>query len=787
MQDESGARGRIEQLATAVAQDFESTRRVLSFEEWFDLLCQAPHVHARNAAQYMRDCFDFYGKRDVRIPSGKVSRFRLFDCEFDAEGPTTARLVGQELAQNAFFEAIDGFVRIGRVNKLLLLHGPNGSAKTTFLDAVMRALEAYSQTDGGALYRFSWVFPNKTARSGGIGFGSSPWDDEAPETTYARLSAEAVDAKLSDENKDPPVYLLPLAMREQVLVDILANARQRAASDASGQALREFNISELVLHGDLTQRNRRIFDALLGSYQGDLRKVYQHIQVERLFLSRHYRAGLVTVEPKQTVDARSFPVTGERAYSSLPPGVGGQVLYATQGDLVDANRGMINFSDLLKRPYEHYKYLLTTTESGVVALDHVVLALDMVFAASGNDLNLLEFRALRSGEYQSLRGRLELIPVPYLLDYRVERKVYQEQVGDVLRGIHIAPHVPRILALWGVMTRLRPPNAGDYSPKLQPVLSRLTPLDKADLYAYGRVPPGLTSDEARELLAAVPAMHQERFQQAMVKAESGDPILLGDYEGSFGASVRDLKRVLLAAASDPGTRCVTVPRIFKELRKFMADSVNHRWMLLAKAGAGFHGLDGEGSISQAVWNRWLDLSDWEVREAMGLVDESRYLELFKKYVKHVSHHLKRERLFDPVTGDLRDPDEKFMQGLEKTMDPKAGPQFRADVLSRVGAWALSHPDEEPAYAEIFADYFGRLREDYYRQQKASVGRGIQRMLELLSDDPRTKNPLAPQEEQVARHAVDVLLGACDDQKARKERHTRETLRDTLVQLSKFRY
>lgn len=801
MQDERSARARIEQLATAVADDFESTRRVLSFDEWFELLCQAPHVHARNAAQYVRDCFDFYERRDVRIPSGKVSRFKLFDCAFSPDDPTgtgaarrsvgpefgsdtAARLVGQELAQNAFYEALDGFVRIGRVNKLLLLHGPNGSAKTTFLDAIMRALEAYSQTDGGALYRFSWVFPSKTARSGGIGFGASAWaGDEVQEATYARLSAEAVDAKLSDENKDPPLYLLPLAMRERMLADILSTARGRGAE----RALKEFVISEAMLRGDLTQRNRRIFDALLGSYQGDLRKVYQHVQVERLFLSRHYRAGLVTVEPKQTVDARSFPVTGERAYSSLPPGVGGQVLYACQGDLVDANRGMIHFSDLLKRPYEHYKYLLTATESGAVALDHVVLGLDMVFAGSANDLNLLEFRALRSGEYQSLRGRLELIPVPYLLDYRVERKVYQEQVGDVLRGIHIAPHVPRILALWGVMTRLRPPNVGDYAAKLQPVLTRLTPLEKADLYAYGRVPAGLTSDEARELLAAVPAMHQERYQQAMVKAESGDAILLGDYEGSFGASVRDLKRVLLAAASEPGTRCVTVPRIFKELRKFMADSVNHRWMLLPRAGAGFHALDGEGSISQAVWSRWLDLSDWEVREAMGLVDESRYLELFKKYVKHVSHHLKRERMFDPVTGDLRDPDEKFMQGLEKTMDPKAGPQFRADVLSRVGAWALSHPDEEPAYAEIFADYFGRLREDYYRQQKAVVGRGIQRMLELLADDPRSKNPLAPQEEQAARHALDVLLGRCDEPTARKERHTRETLRDTLVQLSKQRY
>jgi len=780
MDEPVNARAKIEALAAAVAQDFESTRRVLSFDEWFELLCGAPHLHARNAAQYLRDCFDHYGRRDVRIPSGKVARFRLFDCEFDGG---VGRLVGQELAQNAFYEALDGFVRIGRVNKLLLLHGPNGSAKTTFLEATMRALEAYSETEGGALYKFSWVFPSKSSRSGGIGFGAGPWNDLlGTEATYAKLGAEAIDAKLSDENKDPPLFLIPVTERAALLRGLLAGAQARPEADPR---LRHFVLSDVALRGDLSQRNRRIFDALLNLYQGDLRKVYQHVQVERLFLSRHYRAGLVTVEPKQTADARSFPVTGDRAYASLPPAVGGQVLFAAQGDLVDANRGVINFSDLLKRPYEHYKYLLTATESGQVALEHVVLALDVVFAGSANDLNLLEFRALRSGEYMSLRGRLELIPVPYLLDYRVERKVYQEQVGDVLRGIHIAPHVPRILALWGVMTRLRPPNPAEYGPKLQAVLSRLTPLDKADLYAYGRVPAGLTSDEARELLAAVPKMHGERFSPAVVRAEGADH-LLGDYEGSFGASVRDLKRVLLATASEPGTTAVTVPRLFKELRKFMADSANHRWMLLPKQGSGFHQLDGEGSITQAALNRWLDLSDWEVRDAMGLIDESRYLDLFKKYVVHVKHAVKREKMFDPVTGNLRDPDEKFMQGLEKTMDPKAGPHFRADLLSRVGAWALSHPDEEPAYAEIFADYFSRLREDYYRQQKGIVARGIQRMLELLADDRRADNPLAPQEEQVARRALEILLGGHDGA-TRRERHTRETLRETLVQLSKARY
>jgi predicted Ser/Thr protein kinase len=417
----------------------------------------------------------------------------------------------------------------------------------------------------------------------------------------------------------------------------------------------------------------------------------------------------------------------------------------------------------------------------------------MLLCGSANDLDLLEFRALRSGEYQSFRARLELIRVPFLLDYRVERKIYQEQVGDILRGVHVAPHVTKILALWGVMTRLRRPKPENYSPKLKRVLERMTPIEKADIYAYGRVPRGLSSEEARELLAAVPQLYLEKFPHAVVRAEGSDHIL-GDYEGSFGASVRDLKAVLLAAASEPGTTCVTVPRVFKELRSYLGDAVNHRWMILNQDGNGFHLLDGdERSITGACWQRWLDLSDWEIREALGLVDEARYMELFRKYVVHVSHALKRERLFDPHTGELTDPDEKFMRGLEKTMAPDAGPNFRADVLSRIGAWALSHPNEDPAYDQIFPDYFALLREDYYKKQKDVVRKSMRRMLEVLAD--KEDNPMAADGERVtltateehnARHGLEILLGEHDGG-ARRERHTRETLRETLVHLIKARY
>lgn len=774
MVEESSSRRRIDALAGAISDEFESTRWLLSFDEWFELLCKDPTTQARNAAQYVKDAFDHFGRRDVRTPSGQVSRFCLFDCEFDG----WHRLVGQEDAQNELYEAIDGFVRLGRVNKLLLLYGPNGSAKSTMLESMQRALEAYSRTEKGAVYRFAWIFPTRRHEGGDIGFGeSSALREAVGAETFAKLASDDIDARVSDESKDHPIYLLPTGVREKLLDDLCKSHPT-------------FVPSEVIVHGELSQRNRKIFDALLASYQGDLKRVLQHVQVERFELSRHYRQGLVTVEPKQTVDARSFPVTGDAAFSRLPASVSGQVLYAVQGDLVDANRGIINFSDLLKRPYEHYKYLLTATETGTIALDHVMIGLDVLFTGSANDLNLIEFRALRSGEYQSFRGRLELIKVPFLLDYRVERRIYAEQVGDILRGVHIAPHVTKILALWGVMTRLRRPAADRYAEKLRPVLERLTPLEKADLYAYGRVPRGLSSDEARELLAAVPQMHQERFDHAAVHAEGSDH-LLGDYEGSFGASVRDLKTVLLAAASEPGTTSVTIPKVFRELREYLADSANHRWMMLTPEGAGFHLLaDDDASITSACWARWLDLSDWEVREALGMVDEERYMELFSKYVLHVSHYLKRERLFDPVTGELTDPDQKFMGNLEKTMDPNAGDDFRPEVLSRIGAWALSHPDEDPAYDEIFPDYFARLREDYYEQQRSAVTKAIQRMLELLSDDlspPGEEVSLTAVEEQKAQRALEVLLGDHDGDDERKERHTRESLRETLVHLSKERY
>ena len=107
------------------------------------------------------------------------------------------------------------------------------------------------------------------------------------------------------------------------------------------------------------------------------------MQVERFYLSRRYQVGAVTVEPQMSVDAAYHQVTADRTQANLPAGAAERwSLFEPHGPLVNANRGLIEYADLLKRPLEAFKYLLGFSETGEVPLEHFVLQLDEVLVAS---------------------------------------------------------------------------------------------------------------------------------------------------------------------------------------------------------------------------------------------------------------------------------------------------------------------------------------------------------------------------------------------------------------------
>ena len=267
------ARERLSGIARGIEDQYKSGRRVLSFEEYLDLFAQNPVRHGRDASRDVRDVFDHSGTRQVERPWGSMRRFSLFDLPWEEPGARRDALVGQEKLQNEIYRVLANFSREGRPNRFLLLHGPNGSAKSTAAGCIFRALEHYSTLEEGALYRFHWVFPSQKTMRGAIGFGG---DEQAkvipPSTSFAHLDETQIDARLVIELRDHPLFLLPVAERHALLGELLADA---GATEPP---------PEWLARGQLSLKNQQVLDALLGTYKGNLREALRHVQVERYFI-----------------------------------------------------------------------------------------------------------------------------------------------------------------------------------------------------------------------------------------------------------------------------------------------------------------------------------------------------------------------------------------------------------------------------------------------------------------------------------------------------------------------
>ena len=458
-----------------VQRTFLDNKTILAFQEYMEAFFEFPRVHARDAAQYLRDCFDFYGTEIVERPSGPVRRFKLFDRPFDQgantlqEGEGGAPVVGQEEVQNAIYRVLNSFVRAGRVYKLILLHGPNGSAKSSLVAALQRALEDYSRKEEGTLYRFNWIFPSDKLVKGSIGFGDQVMSGQRTVESFAHLEGEQIDARITCEMRDHPLFLIPRSERQRLL-------QERCKPDDA------FQLSQGVLEGELCHKCRQIYASLLQSYNGDVLKVLRHVQVERFYVSRRYMNGAVTVEPQMAVDADYRQVTADKSHGALPGSLQNLSLYEPFGPLVSGNRGIIEFSDLLKRPLDHYKYLLGTIETGIARMNHFLLHLDSVMIASSNEKHLSAFKEM--GDFASFKGRIELVRVPYLRRVGEEQRVYEHRLAGTI-GKHVAPHATFVAAHWAVLTRLKKPVPDRYQGDLRKLVDHLTPLEKARLY-HGR-------------------------------------------------------------------------------------------------------------------------------------------------------------------------------------------------------------------------------------------------------------------------------------------------------------
>ncbi len=743
--DPSAVKDLLAGLGTAVRDDFTRNRRVMSFAEYLQLVVAQPARQLRSSTQYIVDAFDHFGTQMVKYPWGEVRHFRMFDAPW-AGGED--RLFGQEHVQNAVYRVLRSFMQDGRPNKLILLHGPNGSAKSTFIRCLGRGLEHYSTLEEGALYRFSWIFPSQKSTRGGIGFGGVAGDAKAISDaldSFAFLPDEQIDARLGDELRDHPLLLVPVEERQKLI--------ERLVPDNTLQ------ISDYLRMGSLSPKNRAIYDALLAGYHGDYLQVLRHIRVERFEISHRYRTGWVTVEPQLSVDATERQVTADRTLAALPPSLQSVSLHEYGGEVVGANRGFIEFDDLLKRPLEHYKYLLTTVERAALSMTTATLFLDLCFLGSCNDIHLSAFREIP--DFQSFKGRIELVRVPFILDVRHEEALYRERLREAAGRRHIAPLPAYVAALWAVLSRMRKPQIERFPSTLAEVMGKLSPLDKAELYSTGQVPDDLPPDRARELAAHIKELYHESDTY---------PI----YEGRVGASPREMQGVLLAAAGATRYEYVSPLVVLDEITELCKQASLYEFLRQDVQPGGYH---DHKKLIDVVRGRLFDRIDDEVRASVGLVEESEYGRVFDRYITHVMNAIKKEKVRNPQTGRMEEPDENMMKEVERTVEITGrSDEFRQSLIAKIGAWSLDHKGQKPVMSEIFADLLRKLRDAYFEKHKKVIAKGISDLVMLLSGN---EGSLGAEARTRATAALETLVN--------KHGYSRESARDLVGALASMRY
>jgi serine protein kinase len=416
-----------------------------TLEEYLDLVTDNPKV-TRNAFQRLYDMIVSYGSSDFYEYKKRITRYNFFNDPVE-NGRDSIYGIDLHLMKlvRVFKSAAMGY---GTEKRIILLHGPVGSAKSTIARLLKKGLVNYSRVAEGALYTFSWVLEGPDGK----------------EEVFA-----------SPMNEDP-LSLIPIDLREQILSDINAN-------------LPEDMHYKVGIHAELCPASRFIFNDLMKKYDGDWTRVIKHVRVKRLLLSEEDRIGIGTFQPKDEKNQDSTELTGDINYRKIAEygSDSDPRAFNFDGEFNIANRGLIEFIEILKLDVAFlYDLLGASQERKIKPKKFAQTDIDEVIIGHTNEP---EYRKLQNNEFmEALRDRTIKIDVPYITKLKDEIKIYERDFNaERLKKKHIAPHTIEIAAMWAVLTRLE-----------QPKKANLTLLQKMKLY-NGQSVTGFTEDNVKEL------------------------------------------------------------------------------------------------------------------------------------------------------------------------------------------------------------------------------------------------------------------------------------------------
>jgi serine protein kinase len=371
----------------------------------------------------------------------------------------------------------------------------------------------------------------------------------------------------------------------------------------------------------------------------------EDVIVERIFFSEDKRCGIGTFSPSDPKSQDIADLTGSIDFSTIAE-YGSESdprAYRFDGELNKANRGLMEFQEMLKCDEKFLWHLLSLTQEGnFKAGRFALISADEMIVAHTNESEYRSFIANKKNE--ALHSRIIVMKIPYNLRVSEEERIYEKMIEDSdLSNVHIAPHALKVAAIFTILTRLK-------EPKKQGV----DLLKKMRLYD-GEAVEGYNVQDVEEL-----------------RKEYED-------EGMSGIDPRYVINRISSAIIRKQLTSISALDVLRSIKE---------------------GLDQHASISKEDKERYMDfiaiarreyddIAKKEVQKAFVYSYEESAKTLMDNYLDNVEAYCNKSKLRDPLTGEEMQPDEKLMRSIEEQIgiSENAKKAFREEILIRISAYA----------------------------------------------------------------------------------------------------
>lgn len=371
----------------------------------------------------------------------------------------------------------------------------------------------------------------------------------------------------------------------------------------------------------------------------------ENVLVERVLLSEEERVGIGTFSPSDPKSQDIADLTGSIDFSTIAE-YGSESdprAYRFDGELNKANRGLMEFQEMLKSDEKFLWHLLSLSQEGnFKAGRFALISADEMIVAHTNETEYRTF--VNNKRNEALQSRMIVMPVPYNLSASEEVKIYNKLVSQSdLRDVHIAPHALWTAAIFTILSRLK-----ESKKQGMDLLKKL--------YLYdGKTVEGFKESDVKEL-----------------RNEAVD-------EGMSGIDPRYVINRISSALIRRDTSCINSLDVLRAIKD---------------------GLDQHASISKEDRERMLnfvaiarkeydELAKKEVQKAFVYSYEESAKTLLENYLNNVEAYCNWQKLRDPITGEELDPDEKLMRSIEEQIgiSDNAKKAFREEILIRISTFA----------------------------------------------------------------------------------------------------